>query len=437
MTTYDIYTVSQLLIPTIGFRQTVAKKEYLNLDPSLIADSLLGQLPVNSLSELFLSVESMSETLVFDEGYDVDAYVAATSYKIGDRVSKVTNDRKYVWVSKTDPNLGNDPEADDGTNWKTALSDRLDKYRESAALETVSGIIANQINSGFSSGLSVNNTVYKETSTAQPAQLKGQFVGMCIKPFDYGLNRVLTIDKLGMKITGAQADLKLYLYHSSRKAPIQTFTIPSADQELDTHKWYQLEDDTAEKLPIIIDLFSPDYNQGGVFYLGFYEDDFAGNAQGYGYNEAAWPYGTLGMLYRDQHFAFSSIEIPSVNLNGTDLPNIGQYYDGANYNSQITFNLEFTKEQSFYPKFTKNILLLQKVYQYTLAFMILKDMLHNDRISKAADNAENKIHELLYGSQDNEQDKGLAFMKMVHVKKLTADMNKLFDDFQGAYQGAI
>lgn len=434
MTTHDIYTVSNLLVPTVGFRQTVAKKEYLDLDATLIPDVTKAQIAVNSLSELFLSVESMSNALIFDEGFDVDTYVNATAYKTGDRVSKVINDRTFVWVAKID-NTGNDPETDDGTNWKTALSDRLDKYRESAALEVISGMIANQVNESFSHELAVSTTVFKETSTSLDTQLQSRFVGMCIKPTDFGLNRVLSITRLGMRITGAQADVVVRLYHSSKKAALQTFTIASADVELDTFKWYDLVDGSGKKL--VIDLFSPDFNQGGVFYLGFFEDDLVGNGQGYGFNEARWPFGTLGLLYNDEHFAFSSIEIPNSLLNGIELPDIGQYYDGPSFNSQIPFNLEFVSEQSFHPQLTKNIRLMQKAYQHVLAFMILKDMLYNDRISKIADNAEAKIHELLYGANDNDSDKGLVFFKMIHMKKLNKDLNRIFDDFQGMFQGNV
>lgn len=433
MTTYDIHKIATLLIPTVGFRQTVAKKEYLNLDANLLPDMTQAAIYANSLTELFLSVEAMSNALVFDEGYDVDTWSAATNYVIGHRVKKVINDRTYVWVSKT-ANLNSDPETNPA-DWKTALSDRLDKYRESAALETISGIIASQINSGFASELYSSNTTYKESATTLPVQLKGRFVGICIKPRDYKLNRVLTIDKLGMRITGAQADLTLYLFHSSKKDAIQTFTIASADQELDTHKWYDLDDGAGNAL--IIDLFNPDFNQGGVFYLGFFESEFTTNGQGYGFNESAWPYGSIGWLYRDDYFAFDSIEIDSAKLNGIQLPDIGQYYDGVDYNSEITFNSMFTISQSFYPQFSRNIMLLQKVYQYVLVFMILKDMLHNDRISKIADNAQNKIHELLYGDPGNDNDKGLQHKKEMHMKKLIADMDQIFDDRKGMYQGAI
>lgn len=434
MTTYDIYKIANLLIPTVGFRQTVAKKEYLDLDATLIPDVAQSQIYANSLSEMFMSVKVLSNTLEFDEGNDVDTWLIGTAYTANDRVSLVIDDRTYVWVAVVD-NTGNDPSTDDGTNWKSSLSDRLEKYRQSAALEAISNILASQMNKAYSKELGASTTIYKENSTAQAVQMKSRFVGISIVPLDADLNRVVIIDKLGMRITGAQADLTVYLFHSSKKAAIQTFTIALADQEIDTHKWYSLADGAGN--PAIIDYFNQDYNQGGVFYLGVFESDLVGNAQSYKYNEVATIYSNLNRLYSDDAVLFSSVEIANSNLNGTDLPTLGQYYDATSWNSEIPFNLNFRVEQSFYPQLEKNLLKLQKVYQYTLVFMLLKAMMQNDRINKVSDNAQNKIHELLFGDPANDADTGLQGTKEAQTKKLVSDLDAMFDDFKGLVQGAI
>lgn len=434
MTTYDIYKIANLLIPTVGFRQTVAKKEYLDLDAALLPNEAQSQIYANALAEMFMSVEVLTNGLEFDEGYDVDTWLIGTAYTAGERVSLVIDDRTYVWVAVVD-NTGNTPVGDDGTNWKTALSDRLEKYRQSAAQETISNVLAQQMNKAYAKELGASTTIYKENSTAQPVQMKSRFVGISIVPLDVKLNRVVIIDKLGMRITGVQADLTVYLFHSSKKAAIQTFQIAGAAQEIDTHSWYSLID--GEGNPAIIDFFNQDYNQGGVFYLGVFEDDLAGNGQSYKYNEVATIYETLNKLYSDENVLFSSVEIPNGNLNSTDLPTLGQYYDAVSWNSEITFNLNFRVEQSFYPQLEKNLLKLQKLYQHTLVFMLLKAMLHNDRISKVSDNAQINIHELLYGDPANDEDRGLQAAKEAQTKKLVSDLDAMFDDFKGLVQGAI
>jgi hypothetical protein len=435
MTTYDIHKTAALLIPKVGFRQTVAKKEYLDLDSSLIPDLTKSQIFVNSVSEMFLSVEQMSNGLMFDEGFDVDTWLVTTSYLKGDRVSKVINDRTFVWVAKID-NTGNDPETDDGTNWKTSLSDRLEKYRESAALETISGAISSQANEVYATELRASTTAYFESASAVASQLQDRFIGVCIKSTSSALNKVLEINKIGLHITGAAADVNIYVYHSSRlDEAIQTFVIKVADLRLESYKNYDLLDSDGN--PVIIDLFNEDYNQGGIFLIGFFESELLANAQSYSFRRSRFTRDVLGFMYSDENFFMNAVEIANDKLNGVQLPTLGEYYDSLTYNDEIPFNLSFKINQSYFPQFEKNIMTLQKTYQYVLAFMILSTMLQNDRINTAADNEQAKIHELLYGDSANENDRGLQFVKMIHFKKLKKDMGSMFDSFEGMYQGAI
>lgn len=448
MTVFNINTASILLSSRVGFRQTVAKKEYLDIDSALLPDIATGGEFVNSLSEKFLSVETMDNVLVDNDGFDVDTWDVGKAYIIGDRVRKIINDRTFTWTAKTN-NTGNDPELDTGTNWKSTLSEVLENYRNSAAIEIMGRAISKQNNGAGASGLRISTTMYKERATPTPVQLKSRFVATCIKPINNMLNKVITIDRIGLNITGATGNFAVHLFHSSRREALQTFIINvDIAAKLNTHVWYSLIDSIGN--PLVIDMFDQDFNQGGVFYLGFFEDELAGNGQSYNFNElstifgptrsiarSAWPGFNSGVIFSDDSFALGSVEIQNNKLNGLELPDIGQFYDGPSYNSELPMNLQFRIEQSYFPQIELNIGIFQEAYKYLLGTMILRDMMQNDRINRISDNAEVKIDELLFGDPANDANNGLVAVKEGHVKKLLTDLDVIFDDFKGPYLGPI
>jgi hypothetical protein len=429
MTPYDLKRVTDILVPRIGFRQTKAINDYQLLDAALIADPANGQQYVNALSERYFRVETMADVLDFFESYNITAWDGATNYAIGDYVKTTENDRIYIWVAKTaNTNLNPRTNPDD---WKSALSQRLEEYRESAASEVVSAVLAKHMNEAYTEQIHQNGTLTREFSLNQDAQLSSRFMGIILSPRG-PLNHLVRAQQIGLYLTGpAGGSFKVHLYHTSQKTPIATYTITPVAQDLDSFTWYNLEDDINGN-PLVIDYMDEAFNSGGQFILGVFEDEV--NAAGFGYKFQEMIDYTL---WHDDVLASWSVEIPNNLLNGSDLPAVGQYYDSVDPSSENMLNLRMSVEQSFYPKLLNRIAQLDEVYQLALAMSILRDMMQSDRINRVADNSDAKIDELLYGSPDNEQNQGLAKLKEIHLKKLLSDFDREFDDWRGAYQGAI
>lgn len=98
---------------------------------------------------------------------------------------------------------------------------------------------------------------------------ESKFVGLQIRVRNVdGLAAI--INQIGVQFTAAQEDLKLYLFHSSKKEPIETFLVTTTDGPY--WDWVGVSKTlNAQNL---------DYT-GGVFVLGYYQDDLTGQAINY------------------------------------------------------------------------------------------------------------------------------------------------------------
>ncbi len=403
----------ELLIPTVGFRQVFSDQEFQPLDASLLG----GDLSVNAVSEEFLRVEFMSQNLEYLDGQDHPVWDVATSYTAGQKVSLNVNNYPAVWVAKSD-NTGLNP-SDNLDVWESSLSNRLRNYRASAAQETVNVMISSFTNKKYSRELFNSTVSYMESATATPVADQGRFVGLVIIPTQNKLNRFFRIRQVGLTVNEATT-FDIYLYHSSIfSGPFQTSSITVT--QAGNFQWHDVSFE--------IDLYNTAYNQGGVFLLGFYESGLD-----YSANELVWPFWQK-QIYTDQYWRMSSIEIPPERLNGTALPEIGQYYDGISSNSQMSINLRFDSMQSYSELFNANLSILTRVYQYTLAEIILKDMRSQDRRNSSSDNKALAITSALFGEEANESDTGIVGTKQQHIDKLMADMTEIFSSFEGAYAG--
>ena len=107
-----------------------------------------------------------------------------------------------------------------------------------------------------------------------------RFVGMQIKVKSLsGLKAV--INEIGLQLDNAQS-LTLTLFHSSKTAPITTIDITTTGSGNWTWKLANME----------LNAFSSEMFQGGVFVLGYYQEDLAGSA--INYSNFNWNKGVCG-----------------------------------------------------------------------------------------------------------------------------------------------
>jgi hypothetical protein len=112
---------------------------------------------------------------------------------------------------------------------------------------------------------------------------KGRFVGFRINiSAQQGLQ--VAIPAIGLQADAAQ-EITLYLYHSSQLEEVASY--PITVERASNFNWTDIEG-------AILKFYDKNRNSEGVFYLGYYEDDLAGQAISRAYNWSTGPCGSCG-----------------------------------------------------------------------------------------------------------------------------------------------
>lgn len=165
-----------------------------------------------------------------------------------------------------------------------------------------------------------NTLIYDNVLKNKPIVNEGRFVGIQfnMKPDAAGLKAV--INRIGLYLTAAQPSLTLYLFNSMQATAVQTFTFTSASANSFT--WLNEE--------ITITQNNGADTDGGVWYLGYYQDDLVGNA--IQYDALNWRVGACyhcdrGLrdgLYKSiaKYVAMTPFYVPAASL-----PAVGELFD--------------------------------------------------------------------------------------------------------------
>ena len=150
----------------------------------------------------------------------------------------------------------------DNQNLETYLNEKTN----AAILQMCNKILLDKREARISKGI-IRDTELIDTTAWINDTITGEsrFVGLAIKLMDnIGLKAV--IKRFSGHFTTSQ-DLTFYLYHSSKKTPLKTFTLSITAPDI---SWYDTE--VIELSARLKDL------SGGMYYFGYYEEDLTGFA---------------------------------------------------------------------------------------------------------------------------------------------------------------
>ncbi len=116
-----------------------------------------------------------------------------------------------------------------------------------------------------------NNLIYDQILKNKPIVNEGRFVGVefCLDANSIGIRAC--INRFGLYLTAAETNLTIYLFNSLQEDVVQTFAFNSTKSNSFT--WLN-------EL-INIDYSDGSDNEGGVWYLGYYQKDLSGQAISY------------------------------------------------------------------------------------------------------------------------------------------------------------
>jgi hypothetical protein len=219
---------------------------------------------VNQLHELLTYDNLLIAANQFNK-YAPKAWINTKNYKLGD----VIGHNNVLYRALRD-NVDKVPDAN-GDDWaKTnAFSNYLrTKYVQSALAMIDSIITTNKLN-GTSRTLFASRPLFVGQGYVQHQITKtGAFRGLRIAIRN--ADTIILLRAIALQTTAAQQGINIYLYHSSRIAPVKI--IPVNQPAGITYTWHTI----ADEIQLAYKELSA-HTLGGYWYIGVYEDELTGN----------------------------------------------------------------------------------------------------------------------------------------------------------------
>lgn len=249
----------------------------------------------------------------------------------------------------------------------------------------------------------------------------GRFVGVELEMFpSYGAKVI--IDKIGLQFTQTQTNLPIYIFHTSQLNPIKTVTATTT--KASSLEWLTLSE------TIDLSYLSDTYDSGGMFYIGYFQDDITGQAIKKDFNFIDGPCNTCrgganAMKVWNERLNFVRIvpvEVANGSLNGTQMFD----YTKRKYNATNNFGLNFgvTVQCDISQYLCEQKLILTDLIGKQVAVDILNDMKHSTRLNRIANVSQNMIIRDLEGDRETFEP-GLAKRLSDSVKAVDFDFSKI------------
>ena len=249
----------------------------------------------------------------------------------------------------------------------------------------------------------------------------GSFVGVELEIFpSYGAK--VFIDKIGLQFTQAQTNLPIYIFHTSQIDPIQT--VSATTTKAQSLEWLTLSE------TIDLSYLSEEYDSGGYFYIGYFQDDITGQAIKKDFNWMQGPCNTCrgganAMKVWNERLNFVRIvpiEVSNSDLNGTQMFD----YTKRGYVPTNNFGMNFgvTVQCDISQYLCEQKFVLSDLIGKQVAVDILNDMKHSTRLNRLANVSQNMIIRDLEGDTETNEP-GLAIRLSNSIKAVDFDFSKI------------
>ena len=234
--------------------------------------------------------------------------------------------------------------------------------------------------------------------------------------------RKVFIDKIGLQFTQAQTNLPIYIFHTSQIDPIQT--VSATTTKAQSLEWLTLSE------TIDLSYLSEEYDSGGYFYIGYFQDDITGQAIKKDFNWMQGPCNTCrgganAMKVWNERLNFVRIvpiEVSNSDLNGTQMFD----YTKRGYVPTNNFGMNFgvTVQCDISQYLCEQKFVLSDLIGKQVAVDILNDMKHSTRLNRLANVSQNMIIRDLEGDTETNEP-GLAIRLSNSIKAVDFDFSKI------------
>ena len=374
---FDISTVRNHLIKQIGYQNTHDTDE-LPLDVNSDITTAESGLYYNDEFSL-LELANLRQISPFQEGFNYGPYEVGSTYSTGDKVKGDTNSSE-LYRSLVDNNLGND--LTDSNSWERIypFSEWLERKTKAFINKFINELVNQRKLKSYAKTLLSDTALFSSNGRRNNTEAKkGRFVGFKIRQLTQKNTRIL-IDKLGFQFTQPQTDLPIYVYHSSQEDPIQTVNITTT--KTNSFEWVRPTEEIA------LDYWSDDYNVGGFFYYGYYEDDLVGQAINYNYDYDKLGCQTCNYSQAQEYKKYARfVEVRPMTVNNVavdrklwDLSN-----DNVTVNKSFGLNMSFSVKCDLTDFLVKNSDIMLNALLVASKLWVCEEVLNNSRDNTLVD----------------------------------------------------
>jgi hypothetical protein len=224
-----------------------------------------------------------------------------------------------------------------------ALQTFLDDIETTAINQLLEKMVQEKKLNNAGMDLARNNLIYDNVLKDKPIINESRFVGVEFY-MDSTIGLRAMIHRVGLYLTSAQPSLTLYLFNSLQEQAVATYTFSSTNANSFT--WLATD--------IILDYSDGTGTEGGVWYLGYYQDDLVGQA--IQYDSLNWKNGYCrtcdgGRRSSKYNSVARYVQMSPFYIDASNVPAVGTIFDtddmvytydnnyGFNYNISIRCNL--------------------------------------------------------------------------------------------------
>ncbi len=415
---YRLQPIQEAMLARVGFRQTTHPQIPQLLEQITESESgifIQDRHPLLNTNNLFMCSENFDQwpytpwAAPGAPGYDEDVFV-----KHEDK----------IWVSNIEANQ-TEPGTAPLTDWTEVnnFSQYLMRIQQSAAQKTVEKLFQEKKVDRVGKTVFENIHLFDGTGYRNQAVTKrGRFVGFAVR-LHKQKHLTILLRKLGTQFDNNVPNLKIYVYHESRVAPVLTRTInhtlPGSFQ------WANIED-------IALPYVSDDQDAGGLFFIGYYEDDLPNGVQSLSRLDYKWgeapclvcPGSSADVLYFQKWSQFSSwypVIVAAADINaGPGRDKFANHKAARVYDNNFGLNFHLTLKCDVTDFLIENVSLLDEAYSNQIAYELLSSMSYTLR-----DNGDAKqIRDKAAFEMTRTDSTGISKMMESSYKALDFDMSR-------------
>jgi len=382
---FNVATLKTSLVGMIGLRDTADPDFPVNIltgaSENVWYDDYHPLVTYDNLYWICPNFDAMNYSTWTSTGY------ATGSYVIYDNVA----------YKATRTMLTGDTPSLTSTAWTTPVLDWITN-KENAAINKLTNDLftSKKVNESTKTFLDSVQVVDGAGRQADTITADSRFVGFEIE-LKRANNIKAVINYIGLQFTSIQTDLTIYLFHSSQKTAVGTWTLTSGAAT--SFDWLSASSPTTGTNEMHYVNYSSNIDSGGTYYIGYFEDDITGSAieKELGCSSGGYP----NSNYKWSQWAkIRPFEVDSSHLDGTNIFDIDYVAHGT---TNYGLNFSFSIESDITEMLVSQKALLVNALGYQFASDMLKEMLFNpnSRINKNQDTATRNTIQYEFNAPDD------------------------------------